>query len=143
MWRKVYSRSEYLWISLQRGVNLVWSFNSKRLIFIILYNDLIGYFTVCFKYQLNTIHYVKKQLNVREFQIRAVLWRTFISTLFGTISQEPQDLQRFNCSCGVIIKSTVIKYYQSSINRKSHWTSYQQLSTQPFKVSINLLFFLW
>ncbi len=32
-----------------------WSFSPKRLIFVVLYNDLIDYFIVCFEHQGNTI----------------------------------------------------------------------------------------
>ena len=47
------------------------------------------------------------------------------------ITQEPQELQRFNCACGFISKSTVIRYHQLlstviSSNGKSH---VDQLST--------------
>ena len=50
------------------------------------------------------------------------LRETFILTLFA-ITQEPQELQRYNCAYGFIHKSTVIKYHQllskvKCINRK-------------------------
>ncbi len=40
----------------QWGVDSVWSFNPKKMNIIVLYNDLIDYFTIPLKHQYNTVH---------------------------------------------------------------------------------------
>ncbi len=38
-------------------------------------------------------------------EVGVALWRTFVSTLFCNIAQEPQEQHRFNCVCEFIGKS--------------------------------------
>ncbi len=76
-------------------VNLRWtfhhqSFDYKRSIFIVLQNDLINYFTICFKHWCklwcNTMHtFYKAVLCMVILEIGAILWRNFISTIFATL----------------------------------------------------------
>ncbi len=67
------------------------------------YNDLIDYFIVCFEHQCNT-----KSSFILVLEIGVVLCGTFWHFLQHL---EPQE-NRFDCTCGFINKSVVIKYHQ-------------------------------
>ena len=55
------------------GVNPVWSFDSKRLIFIVLWNDLISL--------IYNAYILKAAYCLVVLEIRVILWRTFVSIL--------------------------------------------------------------
>ena len=68
-----------------RGVDHQWSFNPKRVIFVVLYNDSIDYFIACFEHQCNIYNacILKSSLMYGSSWDRDRFRRTFVSTLFA------------------------------------------------------------
>ena len=111
-----------------------WSFNSIdwfSLFCIIIYPLIL-----CFEHQCNTMHRACKKIK-SSFIKYGSSWdsgrfmKNFHFDSICNITQDSQDLQQYNCACGFIHKSAVIKCHQLlskaiSINRKSH---FDQLAT--------------
>ena len=76
----------------------------------------VEWFNLLVYYVLNIsviqcIHFKKQLTCMVVFEIGVIFWRTFVYKIFCNITQEPQELQKFNCVCGFIGKCDAIKYH--------------------------------
>ncbi len=74
--------------------------------------ELFNYFTVCFEHQCDAMHALKIGFKFGSSLDGGRFMKNFRFDTICNITQESQEIQRFNCACGSIVKSAVIKYHQ-------------------------------